>query len=32
MKHIEIETILTFCSYKEYGSQEFFDINLGYDG
>ena len=32
MKHIEIETILTFCSYKEYGSQEFYDINLGYDG
>ena len=31
MKHIDINVILTFCSYKEYGSQEFFDIRLGYD-
>ena len=32
MKHIEINVILTFCSYKEYGSQEIYDISLGYDG
>ena len=23
--------ILTFCSYKEYGSQEFYDVELSYD-
>lgn len=32
IKIIEIEVILTFCSYKEYGSQEFFNISLSYDG
>ena len=31
MKTIEIDVILTFCSYKEYGSQEFFDVRLSYD-
>ena len=31
MKTIEIDVILTFCSYKEYGSQEFFDVSLSYD-
>jgi len=31
MKHIEINVILTFCSYKEYGSQEIYDISLSYD-
>jgi hypothetical protein len=31
MKIIEIDVILTFCSYKEYGSQEFFDVSLSYD-
>lgn len=31
MKHIDINVILTFCSYKEYGCQEIFDIRLGYD-
>ena len=31
MKHIDINVILTFCSDKEYGSQEIFDIRLGYD-
>ena len=31
MKHIEINVILTFCSYKEYGSQEIFDIRLNYE-
>jgi len=30
MKRIEINVILTFCSYKEYGSQEFFDVGLSY--
>lgn len=30
MKTIDINVILTFCSYKEYGSQEIFDISLGY--
>ena len=32
MKRIEINVILTFCSYKEYGSQEFVDVSLSYDG
>lgn len=31
MKKIDIEVILTFCSYKEYGSQEFFNVSLSYD-
>jgi hypothetical protein len=31
MKTIDINVILTFCSYKEYGSQEIFDINLSYE-
>jgi hypothetical protein len=31
MKTIEVDVILTFCSYKEYGSQEFFDVSLSYD-
>jgi hypothetical protein len=31
MKTIEIDVILTFCSYKEHGSQEFFDVSLSYD-
>lgn len=30
MKRIDINVILTFCSYKEYGSQEVFDIDLSY--
>jgi hypothetical protein len=30
MKNMEINVILTFCSYKEYGSQEIFDISLSY--
>jgi hypothetical protein len=30
MKTIDINVILTFCSYKEYGSQEIFDISLRY--
>lgn len=30
MKTIEINVILTFCSYKEYGSQEIFDVSLSY--
>jgi len=32
MENIEIDVILTFCSDKEYGSQEFFDVSLSYDG
>lgn len=31
MKTININVILTFCSYKEYGSQEIFDVNLSYE-
>ena len=31
MKKIDINVILTFCSYKEHGSQEVFDISLIYD-
>jgi hypothetical protein len=31
MKKIEINVILTFCSYKEHGSQEIFNISLIYD-
>lgn len=31
MKTIEINVILTFCTYKEYGSQEIFDVSLSYD-
>lgn len=31
MEKIDINVILTFCSYKEYGSQEVFDISLIYD-
>jgi hypothetical protein len=31
MKAIKINVILTFCSYKEHGSQEIFDISLIYD-
>ena len=31
VKTIEINVILTFCSYKEYGSQEIFDLSLSYD-
>ena len=31
MKTIEINVILTFCSYKEYGSQEICDVGLSYD-
>jgi hypothetical protein len=31
MKIIDINVILTFCSYKEHGSQEVFDISLIYD-
>lgn len=31
VKTIDIDVILTFCSYKEYESQEFFDISLSYD-
>lgn len=30
MKKIDINVILTFCSYKEYGSQEIFDVSLSY--
>jgi len=30
MKTIDINVILTFCSYKEHGSQEIFDISLRY--
>jgi hypothetical protein len=30
MKKIDINVILTFCSYKEYGSQEIFDVSLPY--
>lgn len=30
MKKIGINVILTFCSYKEYGSQEIFDVSLSY--
>lgn len=30
MKKININVILTFCSYKEYGSQEIFDVGLIY--
>jgi len=30
MKLIAINVILTFCSYKQHGSQEFFDVNLSY--
>ena len=31
MKVIDINVILTFCSYKAHGSQEVFDISLIYD-
>ena len=31
MKKIDINVILTFCSFKEYGSQEVFDISLIFD-
>jgi len=31
MKTIDINVILTFCSYKEYGSQEIYDLSLIYD-
>lgn len=31
MKKIDINVILTFCSYKEYGCQEIFDVSLSYD-
>lgn len=30
LKTIDINVILTFCSYKEYGSQEVFDVSLSY--
>lgn len=30
MKAIDINVILTFCSYKENQSQEFYDLSLGY--
>ena len=30
MRIIDINVILTFCSYKEYGSQEIFDVSLSY--
>jgi len=30
VKSIDINVILTFCSYKEYGFQEIFDVRLGY--
>ena len=31
MKKIDINVILTFCSYNEYGSQEIFDVSLNYN-
>ena len=31
MKKIDIDVILTFSTYKEHGSQEFFDVSLSYD-
>ncbi len=31
MKKIDVNVILTFCSYKEYGSQEIFDVTLSYE-
>ena len=31
MKTIDINVILTFCSYKDYGSQEIYDVSLSYD-
>ncbi len=31
MKNIDVNVILTFCSYKEYGSQEIFDVTLSYE-